>query len=325
MVDNEENMSEIWGLFGRTYPTRLYRLVVGLAILYMVVCWYNRTLTGGEGYSNNDPAFVIKRDQDIYDSFYASIYDTLYEPQADAKVIADFILSFTQANPRNNLFLDVGCGTGEQMAYLTQRGFMVYGLDPSEDMVATALERHPKLAIKVGSVLTPMAYDPATFSHILCTGTRNPLYTCKDKRTFFDHCYRWLIPNGYLVVQLVDPAKFDPVPPAAKSALPPSVSTKKEGKPRVTHAEIQFNDFQYRSSYTFGSGDTREVVVKETFTSNTSGQGTKVRQNEERLYMEPVDKILAIARKSGFIVHGQTNLEARGDEHQYIYLLERPN
>lgn len=318
-------MSEIWNLWGRTYPTRLYRLVVGLAILYLVVCCYNRTVAVGEGYTNDDPAFVIKRDQDIYDSFYASIYDTLYEPRADAKVIADFVLSFTQANPRSNLFLDIGCGTGEQMAHLTQQGYMVYGLDPSEDMVATALERHPKLAIKVGSVLTPMAYDPATFSHVLCTGTRNPLYTCKDKRIFFDHCYRWLIPNGYLVVQLVDPVKFDPLPPAAKTALPAKVSTKKEGAPRITNAEIQFNDFQYRSSYTFGTGDTHEVVVKETFTSNSAGRGTQVRQNEERLYMEPVDTVLAIARKSGFIVHGQTNLEARGDEHQYIYLLERPN
>ena len=162
-----------------------------------------------------------------------------------------------------------------------------------------------------------MLYDKATFSHIICTGIHNAMYHCQDKRTFLRNCYHWLIPNGYLILQLVDRERFDPIPASGKSKV--LVNPQKIATERITEAEINFNDFQYKSSYDFSKKE--KVVLTETFTDSIS---RKVRQNEHVLYMEDVDQILYLARNCGFVVVGQTNLVEKGDEHQYIYLLERP-
>ena len=267
--------------------------------------------------SNADAKFVVKRNSDAYDPFYANIYNRIFEPSKMAETVAEFVISFTQSNPARSIMLDVGAGTGEQMIYIQSRGFRVYGVDSSQDMVDYALEQHPDINLKVGNVEQPMLYDKATFTHILCTGIDSALYHIKDKQKFFTNCYHWLMPNGYLILQLVDREKFDPIPPAGKSTI---IVPQKLTEQRFTDSEINFNDFQYKSSYDFTNNE--EVVVTETF---TDGKTRQVRKNEHTLYMEDIDDILYMARKSGFIVQGQTNLIEKGDEHQYIYLLERPS
>ena len=37
------------------------------------------------------------------------------------------------------------------------------------------------------------------------------IYYIKDKNTFLQNCYNWLMPGGYLVLHLVNRDKFDPI------------------------------------------------------------------------------------------------------------------
>ena len=52
-----------------------------------------------------------------------------------------------------------------------------------------------------------------------------------------------------------------------------------------------------------------------------------VRQNETILYMDPIDDIIAICQRAGFLVHGQMNMSdsVLKDPYQYVFILERPN
>lgn len=53
------------------------------------------------------------------------------------------IISFTKYLKKNAKVLDVGCGTGYPIAdYLHQQGFIVTGIDVSENMIAKAKELH---------------------------------------------------------------------------------------------------------------------------------------------------------------------------------------
>ena len=62
------------------------------------------------------------------------------------------------------------------------------------------------------------------------------------------------------------------------------------------------------------------VVISETF----SDKNGHVRQNENTLYMEPIETILKIAMRRGFIVHSKSNMVVQnGDENQYLYIFER--
>lgn len=55
------------------------------------------------------------------------------------------------ALPRGSRLLDVGCGTGHQLAKYTARGLVCAGCDPSEEMLARAREANPGLVLEHAS------------------------------------------------------------------------------------------------------------------------------------------------------------------------------
>ncbi len=63
----------------------------------------------------------------------------LLTPERTAEEV-DFILSIVPVEPGDKL-LDIGCGFGRHSIELARRGFDVLGVDPSEAMIAAALER----------------------------------------------------------------------------------------------------------------------------------------------------------------------------------------
>jgi 2-polyprenyl-3-methyl-5-hydroxy-6-metoxy-1,4-benzoquinol methylase len=47
--------------------------------------------------------------------------------------------------PCGKRVLEIGCGSGRDAAFLLSKGFQVVAIDPSNKMVAAALQRHPEL------------------------------------------------------------------------------------------------------------------------------------------------------------------------------------
>jgi SAM-dependent methyltransferase len=284
--------------------------------LFLIIIAINKRLNIDdyhEGFSQ-DAAFSVKTDLAIYDDFYVEIYDKIYLPELQTDYIIERVVKMTDPSERS-VFLDIGSGTGHLMNALQKSGFAVYGIDYSPSMINCALSKYPGLSIHQGDVTVPLTYDRGTFSHILCTNMT--IYQIRNKREFFQNCYYWMKPNAYLILHLVDKNRFDPIVPGGKPTF--LSSPQKYAKDRITDTVIDFIDFQYKSSYHFGDSDI--VHFKETM---TDGLTNNVRQNEMTLYMEDYNDILHIAMRNGFIVHGQVNmLEPLGDEHQYIFVLER--
>ena len=122
---------------------------------------------------------------------------------------------------------------------------------------------------------------------------------------------------GFLILHLADRDKFDPIIPVAKNTMFRNPQTYM--KNRITNSDIDFSTFSYSADYVFPENDTK-VVVKEKFSDNLGN----IRQNENVLYMDPIETILQIAIRRGFIVHAKVNMSKyNGDESQYLYVLER--
>jgi SAM-dependent methyltransferase len=266
-----------------------------------------------EGFSQTD-RFVAKYDADIYDEFYNKVYDTINVPTTQLKTVLAAI-NTKPPDKSNDVFLDVGCGTGTVLNELYDKGYNVYGLDKSESMVEYCIAKNPELNVKQGDALEPMVYDKGTITHILCTDFT--IYQIEDKASFFRNCYFWLKPYGRIFIHLVDKHKYNPVPLFAKPQLFEDIQN--YSTTRVTNSEVDFVDYRYKSDVKIND---KTVILTETFVDSSTAN---IRQNQQTLYVDSVKDILNTAQYSGFIVTGQLNMkESKNDEYQYIYILERP-
>jgi len=97
--------------------------------------------------------------QDAY-RFYAGIYDKAYEP-AEKKLRKIGLEVFP---PQENLsILDVGCGTGTQLALYKKAGCKLTGIDQSPAMLAAAHQKLGEAAELRLEDATHMTFDSQTF------------------------------------------------------------------------------------------------------------------------------------------------------------------
>jgi SAM-dependent methyltransferase len=292
----------------------LWILLVIAIILVIMIVYKKIGIKKNEGFDQGSP-FVLKRNNDIYDSYYAMIYDDLHKSKPRVEFEYQKIVDMTHPSIEKSIFLDIGSGTGNLVNQLSTEGYTAYGIDESKSMLEVSQYKYPKNNVKLGTIIDPMAYDRGSFTHITCMNFT--IYHFQDKRIFFRNCYHWLGANGYLILHLVDRTKYNPIIPAA---IPSSIENPQEySDTRITEAAVQFPGFSYKTSTNFipDKKDCR-VIISETFKDNNTN---KVRQNELTLYMEDIKDILYIASKCGFIIQGKS--EFIKDKWQYIYVLER--
>jgi SAM-dependent methyltransferase len=303
-------------------PSKRWYYVLLFLALFLLIVWiwkqWQRPRYGSiEGFADQDRPFVMKRDQDVYDDFYVILYDELMQTDAVAQFAVDKVVQMTQPSPKYSVFLDVGSGTGVLADRLRKKGYDVFGVDKSQAMVDYSEDKRPDVPVKCADVVDPMTYDQNTFTHVLCMG--RTIYEIPDKMDFLRNCAYWIRPGGYLVLNMVDPAKYDTMVPAAKPTFPFLSAIQKHATERITETEIDFAALKYKSKIDFR--DPSLPVITETFVDPVTD---RIRQNERTLRMDSLDKIVQMAKHCGFIPHGQVNYtEATGDEYEYLVILER--
>ena len=280
-----------------------------LTIIILTLKYINNYYDSKEGFSGCS-SFSLKTNNDIYDEFYVNIYDTLHKTSNNTEYEYYSILKTTQPD-ENSVILDIGSGTGNLLNKFDENGYNAHGLEKSKDMIEYSKNKNKLLSIRQGDATDPMTFDKGTFTHICCLDFT--IYHIKDKKIFFRNCYNWLLPNGYLILHLVNKQKYDT---SVKSANPfLSDNPQNYSKNRILNTNINFIDFNYLNNTEFKNDN--KVVIKETFTNSSN----KVRQNELTLYMEDLDEILKISQNIGFIAHSKITYPL--DKEQFIYILEK--
>jgi SAM-dependent methyltransferase len=302
-------------VFAKTPNKKWLRLLIAIGIIATMAILSKKMQTSSEGFEQSGN-FILKSNGEIYDGFYSKMYANIMDCENRGEFEMKTILDMTQLSKKNSVILDIGSGTGHLVEIFRKKGYRIYGVDKSPAMIDAQSSQFPKCETKCGDVVNPMEFEHNTFTHILCMGMT--IYDFENKSIFFKNCYHWLMSNGYLILHLVDPDKYDSTPIAAK---PTGIETPQKymsGDVRITNSNIDIENVNYKSEYDFSS---EKVEMKETFTDIATG---KIRQNQQTLYMEKREKILTIAKMCGFIIHAQMNMnEYNGDSHQFIYVLEK--
>jgi SAM-dependent methyltransferase len=293
------------------------KILLFVTLLLILVVFFNSMNLNKimiEGYQQND-SFLFKDNIELYDDFYADIYDHLvFNNIKDDYEIGQII---NKTNPTSeSRILDIGSGTGHHVAKLSKKNLNTVGIDLSPSMVKKAKENFPDYKFIVGDALDNYQFKYNYFTHILCLYFT--IYYFQDKQIFFNNCYDWLMPGGTLIIHLVERDKFDPILPPGNPLY--VVSPQKYAKERITKTKITFNEFIYSSNFSFDNSKDL-AIFEEKFKFNNG----KIRKQEHKLYMETVTDILNIAQNSGFIIQGKIDLLSCAYEYQYLFILTKPN
>jgi SAM-dependent methyltransferase len=287
-------------------------LIVLLIVIFKGIPNYD---SNKEGFIQSQQ-FVNKSGEDIYDDFYADIYDYLVYNKLKNEYEIGQIINASGASSES-IILDIGCGTGEHVNALSLKVSKTIGLDISPAMIKKAEQKFPDCKFVLENALNPDAFDSNSFTHILCMYFT--IYYFKNKLLFFHNCLNWLMPGGYLIIHLVNRDQFDPILPPGNPLL--LVSPQKYAKKRITTTKVKFTDFSYDADFKFDK--TKNIAnFVEKFKQDKTG---KVRKNEHTLYMESQENILTQAQEAGFILQGKVDLVKVQYEYQYLYILIKPN
>jgi SAM-dependent methyltransferase len=294
------------------------KVLIFLSVLLILVIFFKSfspKMKNKEGFETTE-SFLYKTGSEVYDDFYTDIYDYLVFNSLKNDYEVGAIINDTAPNEKS-VIVDIGCGTGHQVADLKSKGLNVIGVDISPSMVKKSKENNPTISesYSIGDGLNSHLFQDNSFTHILCLYFT--IYYMKDKMQFFYNCMNWLMPGGYLVVHLVDKYKFDPILPPGNPLY--IVSPQKYAKERITKTKITFQDFVYDSNFKLEDNDM--AIFTEKFKFNDG----KIRKQEQQLYMEDLPTIVNMAQDAGFVLHSKIDMVKCAYEYQYLYVFYKPN
>jgi SAM-dependent methyltransferase len=129
----------------------------------------------------------------LYNHIWGSLYSTNVLPFLDELVL--------QYVPENAAILDVGCGGGQLVHLLTERSYLVTGLDGSREMLNIAKQNAPTATL-VHEDARYFELPPQFQAAFSMYDTLNHIVELNELTATFRNIYRALLPGGWFCFDL---------------------------------------------------------------------------------------------------------------------------
>lgn len=110
---------------------------------------------------------------------------------------------YSLVTKKNGKFLDLGCGYGEDLIHFQKKGFEIYGIDISKEMVKESQEKCPDAKVYVSS-FKKLPFDKETFDMIF---SRYALQHSEKIAPIFKEVSRVLKKGGEFVFLVTHPIR----------------------------------------------------------------------------------------------------------------------
>lgn len=149
----------------------------------------------------------VKRPPPWWKTFFSDDYlrSVLPPTPLQVKRQCDFVESVLGL-PRGATILDVGCGTGLQAIELTERGYLVVGLDLSLPMITRAAEEAQYRNLRINFLHTDIReiQFEGAFDAVICLGTTFGFFDDDSNRNVLGRLRDALKPGGRLLLDVVN-------------------------------------------------------------------------------------------------------------------------
>jgi SAM-dependent methyltransferase len=282
-----------------------------------------------EGFTDTEgPKETYLTNEQLYDEFYASVYDQLTQ---NVRMTEQKIMMISTEWKKTGITmetvdaLDAGCGTGVACVSLAKLNCKsVLGLDKSKAMLERATtvtlansklteEQKKRITFREGDLLNPSAVGGSAVSHAICLYFT--IYYLPDKEAFFRNMFLWVRPGGELVVEVVNKYKFDPMLDSASPWI--GFSLQKYSKERVTESKVAFDKFDYTGKFDLTDP---AAEFRETFRFKDGS----VRRQKHRFTMPSIDEITKAGKAAGWVYTKFLDLTLIGFEYSYLLFFRHP-
>jgi len=307
--------------------TTLLEKILLILIFSLSVILITNYIYKKEGFENTaNKNIIIKKGNDIFDSYYVDIYDDLLNSMNKNNHDISIIKNNTNYTS-NSKVLDIGCGTGQHVNLFNKenKNNTVIGIDISKEMIKKARMNYPNSTFKLGNAINSFEFEPDSFTHICCLNLT--IYYIKNKQQLLNNCYNWLRPKGILVLNLVNGKLFNIITPHAYDANIKPINNNSEE--RLSKCNIKFTTLDYKSDFKLDNHinanttalNQPNAILKEQFISKNSNT---TRINEHNLYMSTQQSIINMATNLGFIMISQNKYSDIKYKENYIYIFQKP-
>ena len=269
-----------------------------------------------EGFQDINNKIEIKDFENLNDDFYTKVFDVL----TFNKIVSDFevgnIITNTQPTERS-IILDVGSQSGYLVNLFKEYTPNVVGVEKSKKLIEMAKKRYPSCENKFlnDDILNNHLFNQNSFTHIFCLNLN--FYYIENKKQFLENCFTWLIPGGYVAINLVPEEKLNAknnILNIRKNVYPDFVDPS-----LLLSDSIKFIDFVYKPK--FKKLDSERMMFSEKFSFNNG----KIRNQETMLFIKSIDDTIKIAKYLGFIILKQFSIKDKSGISTFLYIFQKPN
>lgn len=285
-----------------------------ILLIISLFCQFSRNQI--EGFQDINNKIEIKDFETLNDDFYTKVFDVL----TFNKIVSDFevgnIITNTQPTERS-IILDVGSQSGYLVNLFKEYTPNVIGLEKSKKLIDMAKKRYPSCENKFlnDDILNNHLFHQNSFTHIFCLNLN--FYYIENKKQFLENCFTWLIPGGYVAINLVPEEKLNAknnILNIRKNVYPDFVDPS-----LLLSDSIKFTDFVYKPK--FNKLDSERMMFSEKFSFNNG----KIRNQETMLYVKSIDDTIKIAKYLGFIILKQFSIKDKSGISSFLYIFQKPN
>lgn len=275
------------------YKSSKWSKILLLLLILLVFFVGTDSYTNKESFINQKDKFIFKKGPQIFDNFYANVYDSIITDTVKDEYIVGEIMNRTSPTSKS-FVLDIGSGTGDIVSLFNEKNIKTIGLDNSTSMINISKQKYPILEFNNGNATNVMLYPAHTFTHITCLN--DTIYYIKDKKHLIKNVYEWLAPGGYFILGLD--------------------SNIKDIKLTNKNREL-FTSFTYKK---------QKENIDDLFLLNETFKDKKgyVRKQQHEIITDTSKNILKYARDEGFIVNGEFTLRPVNYNNKSIYILYKP-
>lgn len=292
----------------------IFLILFFILLIISLICQFLKSKK--EGFQEIKNEIDVREVNNNYDSFYTNIIDVL----TYNKIVSDFEIGNIITNilpSEKSIILDIGSQTGYLVNLFKEYTNNIIGVEKSKSLIDKAIERYPSCKNKFlnDDILNNSLFNQNSFTHIFSLNMN--LYYISNKKQFFENCFTWLYPGGYLAINLI-PAKNlnikNKIINIRSNVYPGFIDPS-----LLMDNSIKFKDFVYKPNYK--NIDNENIIFSEKFSFNNGN----IRKQETILYMKPMDDILKIAKYLGFIILKQFSIKDKSGVKSYLYILQKPN